>query len=412
MRGIDSAPLGDAPLVIKFGGTSVGSGEAFVRAAAIAAGATSDGRPVAVVVSAMSRTTDTLVRLASEAKPGDAEALRDALLERHLSAAREAVDPERLPAVERRLRDLLGGFPALVGAEYPNGRARRDAISSFGERLSSVVLAGAISSAGVPASVVAEDPIATDDRFGEAEVDAEETRARCSRFVAPLLAGGSVAVVPGFVGRTPEGDVTTLGRGGSDLSATVVGRGLGASEVWIMTDVDGVLDADPRLVPDARLMPELSYREATLFATLGAKVLHRRTMEPASEAGIEVLVRNTFRPDAPGTRVTNREEGPGLRCVALRHDVPVEVPCGNGHRSRAASVVCIGRSERGDLKRGVRLMKKARIPLLHAGNAKAGLVFFVAAEHAEAALRTLHAGLIPDPADRAGVAGGVKDEVA
>jgi aspartokinase len=169
-----------------------------------------------------------------------------------------------------------------------------------------------------------------------------------------------------------------------------------------MTDVDGVLDADPRLVPDAALMPELSYREATLFATLGAKVLHRRTMEPASEAGIEVLVRNTFRPTAPGTRITDREERPGLTCVALRHDVPVEVPCGNGHRSRAASVVCIGTPEGGDLKRGIRLLRKARIPMLHAGTAKAGLVFFVAAEHAEAALRTLHAGLIPSPAERDG----------
>jgi aspartate kinase len=266
-----------------------------------------------------------------------------------------------------------------------------------GERLSSVILAGAIHARGTPAQAVADHPIATDAHFGEAEVDPAATRERCTRLVAPLLEDGSVAVVPGFAGRSPSGAVTTLGRGGSDLSATVIGRALDSEEVWIMTDVDGVLDADPRLVPDARLMPELSYREATLFATLGAKVLHRRTMEPASEAGIEVYVRNTFRPAAPGTRVTNREEGRGLRCVALRHDVPIEVPCGNGHRSRAASVVCIGTPEGGDLRRGLRLMRKARIPLLHAGHAKAGLVFFVSAEHAERALRTLHAGLIPQP---------------
>jgi aspartate kinase len=398
VRGLEDAPQNT--LVIKFGGTSVGSGEAFGRAAAIAAGAAQGGRPVAVVVSAMSGTTDALLRFVSGGD-GGVDGLCDALTDRHLEAAREAVSAGLLPLVEERLRALIGAFPDLVRAPYPSAAARRDAVSSFGERLSSVVLAGAMSSAGVPASVVAQDPIATDAHFGEAEVDVEETRLRCSRYVAPMLEAGTVAVVPGFVGRTPEGAVTTLGRGGSDLSATVVGRGLGASEVWIMTDVDGVLDADPRLVPDAALMPELSYREATLFATLGAKVLHRRTMEPASEAGTEVFVRNTFRPGAPGTRVTNREEGRGLRCVALRHDVPVEVPCGNGHRSRAASVVCIGTPEKGDLKRGIRLMKKARIPMLHAGKAKAGLVFFVSAEHAERALRALHAGLIPRPEARA-----------
>jgi aspartate kinase len=154
--------------VIKFGGTSVGSGEAFVRAAGIAADAANGGQPVAVVVSAMSRTTDSLVRLAAEG--GDPKALRDSLADRHHAAAREAVSAENLAAVRERLDGLLDGFLGLVEAPYPGAVARRDAISSFGERLSSVVLAGAIRSQGVAASVVAEDPIATDDHFGEAEV--------------------------------------------------------------------------------------------------------------------------------------------------------------------------------------------------------------------------------------------------
>jgi aspartate kinase len=192
--------------------------------------------------------------------------------------------------------------------------------------------------------------------------------------------------------------VTTLGRGGSDLSATVVGRALGALEVWILSDVDGVLDADPRLVPDARLMPRLSYREADLFASLGAKVLHPRTMEPAREAGMQVRVRNTFAPERPGTLVSGFEDGPGVRCVALRR-LAIEVPCGDGYESASAMVVGIGTPESGDLARGRRCLRDAGIPLLHAGHAAAGLVFVVKGSEGTEALRALHRGLV----DRASV---------
>ena len=216
----------------------------------------------------------------------------------------------------------------------------------------------------MPAAVVAADPIATDSGFAEAEVDAEKTRERCTRYVRPLLDQGVVAVVPGYGGRSPDGRQTTLGRGGSDLSATIVGRGIGSEEVWIMSDVDGVLDADPRLVPDATLLPRLSYREARVFAELGAKILHHRTMEPAAEAGIEVLVRNTFNLDSPGTRVTALEEGSEVRCIALRRNMAVEVPCTSGHRNEAAVVVCIGSPEDADAKRGRKLLHKAGISIL------------------------------------------------
>ncbi len=289
---------------------------------------------------------------------------------------------------------LLGELVDAIRRPSEDTRARRANIAVYGERLSAAILAGAISSAGSPAAVVAEDPIATDAGFDEANVYPAATEVRCSRFVAPLLEAGEVAVVPGYVGRSPEGLATTLGRGGSDLSATVIGRGIGAGEVWIMSDVDGVLDADPRLVPDAALLPRLSYGEATIFASLGAKILHHRTMEPAAEAGIEVFVRNTFAPEKAGTRITDRESGPGLRCVALRHGLPVEIPCGDGKKRRVASVVCIGEPENGDLKRGKRCLRKAKIPFLHAGEASAGLVFYAAADVAEDALRVLHAGLV------------------
>jgi aspartate kinase len=392
------------PLVIKFGGTSVGGGAEFVRAARIAAEAAAD-RPVAVAVSAMGGTTDTLLgyaRMSSgwvrqtlqrETHEASVAELRRSLAERHLLAAREAVDPERLPEVEGKVVDLLGGLEEAIESPSQNLKARRDEIAVYGERLSAEILAGAIGRQGVPAAVAA-DPIATDGNFGEAEVDVAATRERAAHHVSTLLDRGLVAVVPGYVGRSPAGKPTTLGRGGSDLSATVLGRALDSEEVWIMSDVDGVLDADPRLVPGASLMPRLSYREAGVFAGLGAKVLHPRTMEPAEEAGIEVYVRNTFAPEGAGTHVTGFDPGAGVRCVALRQNVAMEIPCTDGREGRAAMVVCIGSPEEDDLERGRRLLREAGIPVQHFGIASAGLVFVVAADVGLDALRALHAGLI------------------
>lgn len=409
--------VSEEPLVIKFGGTSVGDGAAINRAAKIVAGAASEGRPVAVVVSAMSGTTDTLLgyseataKMAVEStvegadrtetgatREGSIAELHRTLAERHLKAAREVVSAEYLPQVEERLMARLAGLTGAISAPAEEPDARRAEVAVYGERLSAEILAGAISSVGAPASVVAADPIATDSGYAEAEVDAAETRERCNRYVRPLLEEGVVAVVPGYGGRSPEGRQTTLGRGGSDLSATIIGRAIDAGEVWIMSDQDGVLDADPRLVPDASLLPRLSYREAGVFAELGAKILHYRTMEPASEAGFEVSVRNTFNPDSPGTRVTAHEEGPGVRCLALRRNMAVEVPCTSGHRNEAAVVVCIGEPEKADAKLGRKLLRKAGISILHSGKATAGLVFLVPEREAEEALRILHGALVTIP---------------
>lgn len=390
-------PLDANPLVIKFGGTSVGGGAEFSRAARIAAEA-ANRRPVAVVVSAMSGVTNLLLAHAAGTEEQNAQELRENLAGRHLQAIKEAVAPARRGEVERRVLTLLDGLVETIGRPAESLKARRAAISVFGERLSAEILAGAIARAGVPAEVVAADPIATDRRFDEAAVDVGETERRCARYVTPLLEEGKVSVVPGFVGRAPDGSSTTLGRGGSDLSATVVGRAIGAPEVWIMSDVNGVLDADPRLVPDAELMPRLSYHEAHTFAGLGAKILHHKTMEPAAEAKMEVRVRNTFAPETPGTRISAEfADGEGVRCVALRRKVPVEIPCANGRRSEMAMVVCIGSPSERDMKLGLRLLRKAKIRFLHAGFASAGLVFVVNAAQGEDALRLLHGSLVtPD----------------
>jgi aspartate kinase len=391
------------PLVIKFGGTSVGGGGEMVRAANIVAEAAQNG-PVAVVVSAMAGTTDALLGYAeatarSRTSTGVTHEetiaeLQRKLADRHLRAAREAVSKDHLPKVEERIRSLLERLVEVIEEPTPHRQGRRDEIAVYGERLSATILAGTIRGLDIPAAVVSGDPIATNGDFGESDVLDEETRRRAGEYVWPLLEAGSVAVVPGYVGRAPDGSVTTLGRGGSDFSATVLGRALGSTEVWIMSDVEGVLDADPRVVPGAALLPELSYREATLFATLGAKVLHPKTMEPAAEAGIEVFVRDSFDPASPGTRISDRGDEEGLRCVALRRDLAIEIPCTQGRENLVASVVCIGIPEDGDLTRGMRGLKEAGIPPLHAGVSSAGLVYFVSNEAGEEALRVLHDGLI------------------
>ncbi len=391
-------------LVIKFGGTSVGSGEAFIRAAKIATGEAAS-RPTAVVVSAMSGVTDALLGCvgktgrmngwipAGATREHSLSELHRSLYARHLIAAREAVAEGHFPEDERRVLKLLGRLMEKISDEGISDEARAAEVATHGERLSAEILAGAIKSLGTGAAV-AEDPIATESEIEEADICRDATRARCIQNVSPILACGSVAIVPGYVGRSPEGRITTLGRGGSDLSATALGRGIEASEVWILTDVDGVMSADPRLVPTASLMPRLSYREARLFAELGAKVLHHKTMEPASEAGIEVRVGNTFNPAQPGTRVSDIEDGEGVRCVALRRELRFEVPCANGRKSEAAMVVGIGVPSADDLSVGRRSLRKAGIPVLHSGSAPAGLVFSVSEEHAEAALRTLHDSLV------------------
>jgi aspartate kinase len=409
------------PLVIKFGGTSVGGGAEFVRAARMVAGEVRT-QPVAVVVSAMSGTTDTLLGYAETTaystgltstgatREGSLAELHRTLAERHLSAARRAVDEPHLAAVEERIRELLGELVDALAAVEDSAEARNARIVVYGERLSACILAGAIASAGATTSV-AEDPIATDGDFVEAEVDPARTRERASEKIVPLLESGRVAVVPGFVGRSPEGRQTTLGRGGSDLSATALGAALGSREVWICSDVDGVLDADPRVVEGTRLIPRLSYREASAMAGLGAKVLHPKTMGPARESGIEVLVRNTFNPECAGTRVCGHEPRFGVRgfglSVALgatEPSAPVSRVLGSGgggvdyllhsEGAAAAAVVGVGSPGRDGLSAGISALEEAGIAARWAGLCEEGLLFVVDDGEAREALGTLHHALV------------------
>jgi aspartokinase/homoserine dehydrogenase 1 len=195
---------------------------------------------------------------------------------------------------------------AMLGELTPRGS---DAVASFGEQLSCSILAAVLRERGVRAQAVsATDLIVTDDTFGAAMPRVEATRQRLQAQIVPLLERGAIPVITGFVAATETGVTTTLGRGGSDFSAAIIGAGLDADEVWIWSDVDGILTADPNLVPQARTLTELSYAEASDLAYFGADVLHPKTIQPVIERGIPLRIVNSFNPGHPGTLIV---ETPG-----------------------------------------------------------------------------------------------------
>jgi aspartate kinase len=293
-------------IVMKYGGTSVDGPARMGVVARIVAGRLAE-RPV-VVTSAMAGVTNTLVRLLDTAVGGDRAALESeigALRARHLDTA-AAIAPgdgalvETLESQFRELRVLLRGM-RLVGASTPRSA---DAVLGSGEMLAQNLLVAAMEREGAPAVAVdSREVVVTDDRFGSAQPDIAETAARCRDLVLPLVARGRVPVLGGYLGATIDGVPTTLGRGGSDLSGSVIGLALGAPVVEIWTDVDGMLTADPRIVPGARLLARVTFREASELAGFGAKVLHPASLDPAIQGGIEVVIRNTMAPDRPGTRI-------------------------------------------------------------------------------------------------------------
>ena len=308
-------------LVIKFGGTSVGNADAIAQAAGIAAALRRDGHDLVVVTSAMSGVTDALMGAAQAAISGERQRLGeigDSLRAKHHEAAADLLpSPDErqvvLDAVDQRLGELMLLCDAFAVLGEASPRAL-DAISSLGERMSVHLLAGAIRGRGTPAVPIdAAGIIRTDDAFQSAAPDMAETRKLARELLGSLVADSTVPVVTGFIGSTADGIVTTLGRGGSDYSAAILGAALDADEVWIYTDVDGVMTADPRVVTDVRTLERLSYREMSELAYFGARVLHPKTVLPALERGIPIRIRNTFRPSHAGTLVIGRtEEGSGV----------------------------------------------------------------------------------------------------
>jgi len=318
------------PLVMKFGGTSVADAAAISRAVRIAAAAAAR-EPVVLVVSAMSGVTDELLQTCDLARSGNVDGVESRI--RGVEARHGAVVGEIFRV---QADDLL----AHISSEFDEMRSvlrsvavlreltqrGADRVTAAGELMSSRIVAAALASVGTPATWLdARRVLITDDVHPVALPRLDETRTAAGREVLPVLEAGEVAVVGGFVGATADGITTTLGRGGSDLSASVLGAALHAREIQIWTDVDGMLTADPRLVDGAEVVPHLSFEEASELAYFGAKVLHPSTILPAVQDGIPVRILNTLRPDGAGSLITRHvTSGDGaLTALACKRNITV-----------------------------------------------------------------------------------------
>ena len=306
-------------IVLKFGGTSVANAERVREAAAIV---DTQPTPRVVVVSAAAGVTNLLLEAARAAGAGDAARAADVaaqVRERHLEVASGVGDEaERLAALAEldQLHAALDDSLADVAAAGALSHRDSDRIVATGEKAMSVLMAATLRARGTPAAhVFADRVVATDDRFGNARPDRARTREQAAAVARPLLDQGLTVVMTGFIGGAPDGSTTTLGRGGSDYSATLIGAALDATEVQIWTDVPGVLSADPRQVPDARVVPHVSHDEAQELAHFGAKVLHPRTIRPAVARDIPVRILSTFAPEEPGTLVTREAVGTNFKAV-------------------------------------------------------------------------------------------------
>lgn len=295
-------------IVHKFGGTSVGDADRFASVVDILTG---NPGSKAVVISAMSGVTDQLIkgaRSAAEGRDSDYRQVKAGLMSRHLEVVEELLEraDERLEAgglIEDRLHELerLYRSIAVLGEVTQRGY---DAVASFGEQLSASLLAAALRERTQRAQAVnAASLIVTDSNFGAAHPLPELTHQRLQERLKPLVDQGVLPVITGYIAANQAGVTTTLGRGGSDYSAAIIAAGLNADELWIWSDVDGILTADPNIVPQARTLTQLSYEEAAELAYYGAEVLHPKTIRPIVTAGIPLRLLNSFNPTHPGTTI-------------------------------------------------------------------------------------------------------------
>jgi aspartate kinase len=311
MSGAVPAPLRDKLVVMKFGGTSVEDAKAMLRTAAIVRGRRERGLSPIVVVSAMAKVTDQLLAAADAAGRGDkvgALALSSRLRNRHLDTASDLLCGDRLTDMQKQIRerfdsldDLLRGI-AAVGELTPR---TSDRVVSYGERLSSQMVAAAFAQHElIGVHVDARQCIITDDHYGKAVPQEAAIEAKLTAIVLPLVEAGQTPVMGGFIGSTTQGITTTLGRGGSDFTAALVGGGLHAGAIEIWTDVNGIMTTDPRICPDALRVKTISFEEAAELAYFGAKVLHPATILPAVQKSIPVWVLNSRNAENEGTKIT------------------------------------------------------------------------------------------------------------
>jgi len=320
-------------IVMKFGGTSVATGENMRHVARLVVDTTSQECGVVVVVSALDGVTDELLEAAEQAQKEKQEyikAFKQRMLDTHFTAISKAIRNAQLrKEVEHIIQKTIDELEkVLTGICYVGELTAKskDYVLSFGERLSAPVLWGAISDLKFKSQCFTgkEAGIVTDVNFGEANPLLNVTTHQLKERIKPLLEKNVIPVVSGYIAATQDGVVTTLGRGGSDYTATLIGAALGVDEVWIWTDVDGIMTADPKIIPTAKLLPELSYQEAAEMAIFGAKAMHPRALEPIMKANIPARIRNVFNPKNPGTLISSDQtttSKDAVKSVAIIKDV-------------------------------------------------------------------------------------------
>ena len=316
-------------IVVKFGGTSVGDADAICRAADVVASRVK--RSPAVVVSAASGTTTELLALAEQAARGQLiGALRSVehIRERHVAMCETLLrdvptGSDTTAEIAAMCDEVASLAEALTTLGHITPRSL-DAVASFGEQISSLLVTEAFRARGIPAQHVdAREIVVTSDHFNEAEPSLDAIADRARERIAPLIRSGVVPVLGGYIGATATGVTTTLGRGGSDYTASLLGAALGADDIEIWTDVDGMLTADPRIVSDARLIPQIRFDEASELASFGAKVLHPNTIAPAVRRGIPVYIYNTRNPARSGTRIMFDAPRRAVTAIAAKGDITI-----------------------------------------------------------------------------------------
>lgn len=329
-------------IVMKFGGSSVANGQKIRHVANLIADNRTEDCGIVSTVSALEGVTNQLIQIAKEAKKGKRDFISkftNELLERHLTASKVAIkNKQTREETEQVLKERVGELEIILkGIGYVNELSPKsmDNVIAYGEKLSAPIVSGALNDIGVKSTHLTggEAGIVTDNNYGEAGLLMQVTKYQVRRRVEPLLKEGQSPVVTGFIAATQNGETTTLGRGGSDYTATILGASLEADEVWIWTDVDGLMTADPKIVSSAKTITEMSFQEATELTIFGAKAMHPRALEPARKEGIPVRIRSVFNPDNQGTLITKEQKvrpEDGVKAVTLVKNVAVITVSGAG----------------------------------------------------------------------------------
>jgi aspartate kinase len=308
-------------IVMKYGGSLMEDAQQILNSAELVAERAKKGDEVVVTVSAMSNVTDDLVSMGESAKLGDMERVRttlESIEKKHMEAAEAICDKSTVSETKDSTKQLLDGLnQCLTGIFLLRELTPRskDLLLSFGERLSVSLMRGALIAKGIKSMALTggEAGIITDSNYGNAKPLLNITEVMVKDRLLPVLKGGVVPVVTGFIGQDENGVITTLGRGGSDYTATILASAVEADEVWIWKDVDGIMTADPKIVPKARTIPTLSYAEVMEMAYFGAKVLHPLTVTPVQERRIPVRIRSAYDSAKPGTLI--KETGDKTKIV-------------------------------------------------------------------------------------------------